>query len=87
MVLTPKQWWHHCAHTEHNKSELSHTDTADEDCPVCDLTLSAFTRPSSFSFRLFKSLPFVHGQTACIVLSSSKPAFHQLRAPPSLQMF
>lgn len=82
MVLTPKQWWHHCAHTEHKKSERLNTDTADEDCPICDLSLSVFTRPTSLSFHSFRLTPFVHDQITCLDLSGTKSTFQQLRAPP-----
>jgi hypothetical protein len=85
MVLAPKQWWHQCAHTEHKKSELTSTDTADEDCPVCDLTLSVFTSPTALFFNIVKQVPYVHGQASCLGLSDTKISFQQLRAPPSFQ--
>lgn len=82
LVLTPKQWWHHCKHADHKKSALSQKQTIEEDCPVCDLSLSVFTSPTTFSFRAFSLIPFVHDQTACIDLSGTKATFQQLRAPP-----
>lgn len=86
LVLIPKQWWHQCAHTAHKKSEISHTDTADEDCPVCNLAISVFTSPTAFVFRLVKQVPFVHGQMICFGLSNSEFTFRQLRAPPASPM-
>lgn len=83
MVLTPKQWWHHCAHSEHKKAELSHTDTADEDCPVCDLSLSVFTSPSALVFYVYKQAPFVHGTSIYKGQSKQVSTLRQLRAPPT----
>jgi hypothetical protein len=82
MVLAPKQWWHHCAHSEHKKAELSHTDTADEDCPVCDLSLSVFTSPSALVFYVYKQAPFVHGTSIYKGQSKQVSTLSQLRAPP-----
>jgi len=83
MVLTPKHWWHHCSHTNHHHTELGHTDSIDEDCPVCDLSLSAFTRPTTLVTYVLKQKPIVNG--AAIYTSLSTPVFslQQLRAPPA----
>lgn len=87
MVLTPKQWWHHCAHTEHHKSDLSHTDAADEDCPVCDLSLSVFTRPTALLFNPVKQVPVIHIELNYTGLSQTKFNLFQLRAPPASLLF
>jgi hypothetical protein len=82
-VLTPKHWWHHCGHTAHGKeSALTSDQTLDEKCAVCDLSLSVFTRPSDFSFFIFKQKPFVHGQLQCLLISLDSNTQFQLRAPP-----
>jgi hypothetical protein len=86
MVLTPKHWWHHCKHSDHQKSELDQKQTIKEDCPVCDLSLSVFTSPTTHSFYLARAIPFVHSQIACVDLSGTKSDFQQLRAPPSYQV-
>ena len=83
LVLTPKHWWHHCAHAEHQKAELSHTDTIDEDCPVCDLSLSVFTTPTALVFQVYKQAPYVHGKSIFQGLSRSQTTHFQLRAPPA----
>ncbi|MBM3916890.1 MAG: hypothetical protein FJ349_04660 [Sphingomonadales bacterium] len=82
LVLTPKQWWHHCSHAEHKKAEHSHTDTADEDCPVCDLSLSVFTRPTVPVFYFEKQIPIVHECVKIKGHSSTFSPLFQLRAPP-----
>jgi hypothetical protein len=83
MVLTPNHWWHHCSHHEHHKTELSHTDTLDEDCPVCDLSLSAFTRPTNLVTYVLKQKPIVNGNTIYTSLSTHVFSLQQLRAPPA----
>lgn len=83
MVLTPKSWWHHCAHSEHQKSQQAPSDTLDDDCPVCDLTLSAFTRPVTPVFYFQKQSPIVH---ECAIFDEHSASFirlFQLRAPPT----
>jgi hypothetical protein len=85
LVLTPRQWWHQCSHSDHKKSTLSHKQSIEEDCPVCDLSLSVFTSPASLSFRALRSMPFVHDQMACTDLSGTKARFQQLRAPPHIK--
>jgi hypothetical protein len=87
LVLTPKQWWHHCSHAEHKKATLTHEQTLDEDCPVCDLSLSVFTSPTALVFRFAKQVPFVHGQMNWAGLSQTKFNLFQLRAPPASPMF
>jgi hypothetical protein len=87
MVLTPKEWWHHCSHADHHKNALSNEQTLDEDCPVCDLSLSVFTRPTAFVVNIVKQAPFVHGQTNYTGLSNSPFNLFQLRAPPASLMF
>lgn len=83
MVLTPKQWWHHCSQNNH-KHVLSDskTDTLDENCPVCDLSLSVFTSPTALVFHVFKQIPYVHGSTICLGLTQTQILLFQLRAPP-----
>lgn len=82
MVLIPKNWWHHCAHTEHKKSLHTDSDTCDEDCPICDLTLSVFSSPNRPVFKFPKQSPIVR---ECIIFKEHprilSTLFH-LRAPP-----
>lgn len=82
LVLTPKQWWHHCNHTTHHKSDYANTDTIDEDCPVCDLSLSVYTHPVISVFHFRKQVPAIH---KCAKPNSYNRYFYslfQLRAPP-----
>jgi hypothetical protein len=83
LVLTPKQWWHHCGHAEHKKTEHTNTETADEDCPVCDLSLSVFTSPTALVFKPVKQVPFVRVEANYTGLSQTKFNLFQLRAPPA----
>lgn len=43
VLLTPRDWWHHCDH--HEAIEFSHSDTHFDDgsCHFCDFDLSVFT--------------------------------------------
>jgi len=82
MVLIPKNWWHHCAHTEHQKLLKQSTDTIDEDCPICDLSLSVFTSPNLPIFYFQKHPPLVRD---CAIMNNHPRALStlfQLRAPP-----
>ncbi|MFN5680305.1 MAG: hypothetical protein ACK46P_08330 [Flavobacteriia bacterium] len=86
-VLMPKQWWHHCSHTEHQKSALSSGQTLDEDCPVCDLSLSVFTSPTALVFSSVKQVPDVRVELNYSGLSQTTSILFQLRAPPASPMF
>lgn len=86
-VLMPKQWWHHCSHSEHQKSALSSGPTLDEDCPVCDLSLSVFTSPTALLFKPIKQVPVTHIELNYTGLSQTKFILFQLRAPPASPMF
>jgi hypothetical protein len=82
-VLTPRQWWHHCSHSTHEKKTvLTSGHTLDEKCAVCDLSLSVFTSPVAFDFHFDKPKPFVHQRYS--VIPHFQEGFHlfQLRAPP-----
>jgi hypothetical protein len=43
VLLTPRDWWHHCDHNE--GIDFSHSDTHFDDgsCDFCDFDLSVFT--------------------------------------------
>jgi len=51
VLLSPRDWWHHCEH--HEETEFSHSDTHFDDgsCDFCDFDLSHFTihNPQFFS--------------------------------------
>lgn len=84
LVLTPKTWWHHCKHTvHHSKTEHTHEHTIDDDCPVCDLSLSVFTKPTPLFLQTFHNAPFVHEDFPQSIIFQSHKANQQLRAPPS----
>ena len=84
LVLTPKTWWHHCTHTaHHSKTEHAHEHTIDEDCPVCDLSLSVFTKPAPLFLQTFDNAPFVHEDFPQSNIFQCLKANLQLRAPPS----
>jgi hypothetical protein len=87
MVLTPKEWWHHCSHADHHKNVLSNEQTLDEDCPVCDLSLSVFTRPTAFVVNIVKQVPDVRVELNYSGLSQTTSILFQLRAPPASLMF
>ena len=87
LVLTPKQWWHHCDHADHQKNSLTQEQTIDEDCPVCDLSLSVFTSPTALLFRPVKQVPVVRIELKYTGLSQTKFNLFQLRAPPASPMF
>lgn len=84
LVLTPKNWWHHCNHSVHQKkSEQHHEHAIDEDCPICDLSLSVFTQPSPLFFQLYHAKPYVHDAGIQQLFFKSRRSPLQLRAPPS----
>lgn len=84
LVLTPKTWWHHCKHTvHHSKTEHTHEHTIDDDCPVCDLSISVFTKPTPLFLQTFDNAPFVHDDSPQSIIFQSLKANQQLRAPPS----
>ncbi|MFM6947118.1 MAG: hypothetical protein ACKOWW_08255 [Flavobacteriales bacterium] len=84
LVLLPKHWWHDCAHTAHpTKTEHTHEQTLDEDCPVCDLSLSVFTSPKPLFLQINQQAPFVHKSLAQLVVFQSYISHFSLRAPPS----
>ena len=55
----------------------------DEDCPICDLTLSVFTRPTPLFLQTFHHAPYVHDDFSQSIIYQSLSAHQQLRAPPS----
>ena len=83
MAMTPKHWWHHCSHTKQHHAAIGQPDSIDEDCPVCDLSLSAFTRPTTLVTYVLKQKPIVNGNTIYTSLSTHVFSLQQLRAPPA----
>lgn len=84
-VLTPKQWWHHCSHSTHEKkSVLTSGHTLDEKCAVCDLSLSVFTSPLAFEFHFEKQKPFVNDRHCAPPHFQERLHLFQLIAPPTV---
>lgn len=86
IVHVPKNWWPYCGHADHKKSTQSQKHTIEDDCPVCDLSLSVFTRPTAFLLRLVKQVPVIRIELNYTGLSQTKFKLFQLRAPPAMLM-
>lgn len=84
VLLTPRDWWHHCEH--HEAIEFSHADTHfdDDSCHFCDFDLSLFTI-HNFHFFAPKKQLFIAVSIAEIA-NKEQAAIQSflLRGPPTV---
>ena len=83
VLLTPREWWHHCDH--HEAIEFSHSDTHFDDgsCNFCEFDLGSFTI-HNFHFFTAKKQLFIAVSVAEIT-NKEQAAIQSflLRGPPS----
>lgn len=83
VLLTPRDWWHHCDH--HEEFQFSHSDTHFDDgsCHFCDFDLGFFTIHKVPFYRALK-VNYPQFQTASTAKNEKEEiqAF-LLRGPPN----
>ncbi len=84
VLLTPRDWWHHCDH--HEVIDFSHSDTHFDDgsCNFCEFDLSLFTVHKFHFFTPKKQLFIAVSFTEIANKEQAAIQSFLLRGPPSI---
>jgi len=84
VLLTPRDWWHHCNHNE--AIEFSHSDTHFDDgsCNFCDFDLGFFTIHNFHFFTVKKQVYSVVSEAEIANRELAAIQSFLLRGPPSI---